>query len=56
MGYTSNNGFFDLSAEERAYAYERACRKNGVQNFHDLSPEERSEAYEHATMRVEEGR
>lgn len=42
----NNNGFFSLSPEERADAYERACKLYGVSNFFDLSPSIRSDVYE----------
>lgn len=48
-----SENFFDLSAEERAAAYERACERYGVEHFHDLDPEERAEAYEWALRREE---
>lgn len=43
---TTNDGFWDLLAEERAAAMERAAERGGVENFFDLSPEERAQAYE----------
>jgi hypothetical protein len=55
MSYTVNNGFYLLPPEERAAAYEKACRKYGVDNFFDLSPEERGAAYEEATRYEEDG-
>lgn len=42
-----NSGFWDLSAEERAAAYEHAEQLGG-RDFLDLSPEERAAAYEWA--------
>ena len=45
--HTSNNGFFDLPACERAHRYEEALERNrdGVTHFCDLPAEERARAY-----------
>lgn len=44
----SNDGFWDLPADERAYYMQKAAEAGGVEQFFDLSPEERATAYEQA--------
>ena len=43
--HSSNNGFWDRPAEERAARMEDACERNGIDNFFDLPAEERAKAY-----------
>lgn len=43
-----NNGFWDLSAEERGAIYDKAERDTGMSSFWDLDPEERGHYYDMA--------
>lgn len=45
---TTNNGFWDLPADERSAAMEKACDRGGMTNFFDLPPEERGAVYDGA--------
>lgn len=43
---TNNNGFFDLSADERAHMAEEAMANAEVNNFFDLDDETRAAIYD----------
>lgn len=43
---SSNNGFWDRLADDRAERMRTAAERGGVSNFFDLSPEERAQAYD----------
>lgn len=43
-----SNPFWDLPADERAAAMDRAAEQGGVQNFFDLDPDQRNAAYDQA--------
>ena len=48
MNNDSNNGFWDLPADERAERMRAAAERGGEENFFDLAPEERARVYEHS--------
>lgn len=41
----SNNGFWNLPADERADRMRAAAERGGAENFFDLPPDERAQAY-----------
>jgi hypothetical protein len=43
---STNNGFWDLDAEDRGRAYDAAYQDTGVENFFDLPAEERGYYYD----------